>query len=974
MKKQFFQNKCKKKVKERKYRFINGTKGVISIFLAILMVPFTAIAGSLINAARINSAVAIFDEALCNASNSTLGTYDSFLKKRFGLLAMSQDVSSKGGALNAYTVSDLISETFEFYMQENLKSLSNTYITSESTATGVYPLADTDVLYTQILEYSKYNVPTQLVVDGLSIDDMIRNLENMIPGKNIIDMITSGAKVADSMVTLAQDFEFLKDAVSEQETAESNYTTAYETFSGAVSAYRSTKSEMEVVLPQKQNTIDTERAKISSIVSQLEKLESDLKNLKNMQASSGSDYSTQIKQKQTELDDFKKNHKEDLQPWQDAKDDYATTKTYYEETLQSQHENVKTSHSDYKSKIGTLIGKIKTTKEKLTTVQSDILSMGNSVAGMTTTAAKNAIESIKQDNKEKITANDKLIAQTTDANEKARLEAENKALREQNDNLDNNKSVIDAQKSGYEAATQSMKEDISSINTEAYTAEVEKLTSLQTTVAAYDTTNVLAISKSTYYKSLAKILTSADVEEAEKAMVAECVDAAIWSLIESLIKFIEALFSAATIYDPNLKAVINETYYNETYGGLPSEKNRSVYPLSMGESGDAALSQYYKDLIGGHPSAELDPLSGMDIISKLMSIFNKFGIIRSNVTSIMAIVGLLNLAERIQKIMNAAEGIMQDIKDIIAYFGNMFSASAIGGRFLLAGYTSYMTSNRTTYTGSALTGTSFNLRAQNVPTGMKGSVINNFGALVDSIVKAVEGGKEKCFYGAETEYIIFGSRSELINQSATFLAIYGVRLVCNLIPIFSNTEVNSIAAASTIGAPIVYLLYVLLEPLVDTIILVNMGKLPLFKNFVYLTPSGLEKLIKKFTKLKLSNEQIESAKSGFLSEIGASSCADSVGNTKIDDESYFDIDYSQNLFVIMLIVNPQKILERLSNIIQMEAVEYMINKGMGSNGKFDLDYSYTYIRVNASFTTNEFIKLSESTGIDAKERILYRGY
>ncbi len=105
-------------------RYINGTKGVISLFLAILMLPFVSIGGALINAARVDSAVAVFDEALCNASNSTLGTYDEFLRKRFGLLAISQNTSSRGGG---YTVQNLISDTFEYYMEQNVGVLSNTY-------------------------------------------------------------------------------------------------------------------------------------------------------------------------------------------------------------------------------------------------------------------------------------------------------------------------------------------------------------------------------------------------------------------------------------------------------------------------------------------------------------------------------------------------------------------------------------------------------------------------------------------------------------------------------------------------------------------------------------------------------------------------------------------------------------------------------------------------------------------------------
>ena len=129
-------------------KYINGTNGVISLFLAILMVPFASIAGALVNSARINSSVAIFDEALCSASNSTLGTYDNFLRERFGLLAMDQNTASGG---SGYSAQQLIQDTFSKYMDKNINVLSNTYDTSTVSATGVYPLADTDVLLSQFM-------------------------------------------------------------------------------------------------------------------------------------------------------------------------------------------------------------------------------------------------------------------------------------------------------------------------------------------------------------------------------------------------------------------------------------------------------------------------------------------------------------------------------------------------------------------------------------------------------------------------------------------------------------------------------------------------------------------------------------------------------------------------------------------------------------------------------------------------------
>ena len=150
-----------------KNRIIKATQGVISIFLALLLVPFTSIACGLVSAARINSAVAIFDEALCNASNSTLGTYDKFLKNRFGLLATKQD----------YTTDDFLNDLFKKYLEVNLGSLSNTYISFDCQTNGVFSLADTNILKAQILEFSKYTVPTQVAMDGLDIDGLISSLE-----------------------------------------------------------------------------------------------------------------------------------------------------------------------------------------------------------------------------------------------------------------------------------------------------------------------------------------------------------------------------------------------------------------------------------------------------------------------------------------------------------------------------------------------------------------------------------------------------------------------------------------------------------------------------------------------------------------------------------------------------------------------------------------------------------------------------
>ena len=218
-------------------KYINGTNGVISLFLAILMVPFASIAGVLVNSARINSAVALFDEALCSASNSTLGTYDKFLRERFGLLAMDQNTASHG---SGYSVQQLIQDTFKEYMDKNTEVLSNTYDTSTVSATGVYPLADTDVLLSQVYEASKYTVPAKLVIDGFSIEDMIKALtKDLSSVTGIFNTISSSASVVDKVANCDDKFTSLNNKIKSLEESKTNYDNAYNEFKNAVDEYLS---------------------------------------------------------------------------------------------------------------------------------------------------------------------------------------------------------------------------------------------------------------------------------------------------------------------------------------------------------------------------------------------------------------------------------------------------------------------------------------------------------------------------------------------------------------------------------------------------------------------------------------------------------------------------------------------------------------------------------------------------------------
>ena len=76
--------------KFKHFKYINGIRGAISLFLAVIMTPFLTIAMALVETGRYNSAVSVLDEAMGISSTATLANYDEYLHKRWGLLAADQ--------------------------------------------------------------------------------------------------------------------------------------------------------------------------------------------------------------------------------------------------------------------------------------------------------------------------------------------------------------------------------------------------------------------------------------------------------------------------------------------------------------------------------------------------------------------------------------------------------------------------------------------------------------------------------------------------------------------------------------------------------------------------------------------------------------------------------------------------------------------------------------------------------------------
>lgn len=151
------------------------TKGAVSIFLVMILIPTMLLSAVLIDGSRMASAKAMTQEAADLAALSVLASYDQDLKDEFGLFAM--DDSSKAEAiykesLNATLLAYGMSGTEEYSdrIWEILKSAvgaGNPYKGKEflnlydfsvdgGTVTPKYSLAEWQVLENQMVEYSKF--------------------------------------------------------------------------------------------------------------------------------------------------------------------------------------------------------------------------------------------------------------------------------------------------------------------------------------------------------------------------------------------------------------------------------------------------------------------------------------------------------------------------------------------------------------------------------------------------------------------------------------------------------------------------------------------------------------------------------------------------------------------------------------------------------------------------------------------------
>lgn len=867
----------KKKNKFIPRKYVKGCKGAIALFLAVLMTPFLTLALVLVEAGRYNSAVSILDEAMGVSSTSLLANYDKYLQDRWGLLSVDQGVA--------------INNLYEQYLTTNSAVLGDSLELKRVKASGLYALSDSEILYNQILEFSKLNAPTKLATNFLNLTDLIKSLEKFKDLGNIFDLITSGTDAIDSTITLVESADDLKQYANNLDGLKSTYETKYADFVASVDA----------------------------LIEELKKPRAD--------EETDEEYNQRIGILQTSVD---------------------SAKNEYKGVVQDIIDNL----SDYKKEM-------KDCSDALTSIQGDIASAIASAA-----AIKVDLDSKSKDLKaldeeiermESEGMNESNTAYSHALDYRAALQAEVAKLQME-------KGIADAAKNGLTTVNDGWKKSFNSYSDATIGSLISSFESIKTKLESFNSSSITkdseGIKDSEYHNvSIGGYISAADIDAYLAEQENELANGSLSALINGINSFFNSILKLNLFYDPALSAYIDVQYYMDTFGNLPGADNADGGVMSIvGDIGDmlTAISDFQSNL------------AGLKFISALK-----------------------NIKTLIESIGNLLKDIAQFAVDIVKNIIDLFSDY---DRLYYSTYTTFNLPCRTDYKNGAMAFTAMTgylLNSTSLPSqeimSSSYSVFDDLAALVNTIKSAAAGtGDDITFSGAELEYVLYGSNSEVSNQLYTFCALYLMRLLMDIPAVLANSEVQSLATASTFGYPVVMALIIFAEPFVDTILLVNgVDGIPLYETTIYLTPTGLPKLIEKLISVcKLTTEQSESIKSGFVSAFGATDDDYDYQKTLNDyqngsstkkDSKFLSFNYREYCFMLLLLtVTKEQQMARLSNLIQMETLYYYQTQGVPYT--FNLKNSFTYVKSEADISVKQMLpSLADSALFDIK-RTQYRGY
>lgn len=944
------------KEKKKPLACINGIKGAISLFMAVLMTPFLTIALILVETGRYNSAVSMLDELMGVSSLSTLAHYDSFVQDRWGLLAISQE--------------NELTDIYNGYLQTNSEIMGDSLIINTVEAEGVFSLAERKILKNQIMEYAKLNAPTHLVYNFGNIEEFIGILEKFSNFGTIMKGLTSGVKILDSAITIGENAEKIKESSAKLDDLVTEYENKYSAFEQSVSTLISTFQQIRS-LENQERSLNRELTSLKEELAELtgeKETEPGEEPPPTTEATEPEEESEEIKELREEIADVEADLRSVKNRLRDAKN-----------SVSSKQSAANTAKNNYADTLDTIATELQNFRDLLKESNDAIKEVEENIL----TAAQSAFEidnSLKR-KKENLSTLSKEI-DYMEAQGTAKSDPEYAKKVKQKADLDKEVADLEAQIAISDAGGDAIGGMISDWNTtvENYSEEViDKVIaafgSLSAKVRAY---NVYAVTADSAYitraeyksQALAGYITEENIEAYLEEQNKKLKKGPLKAVLKGLQSVYEQVMGLSVFFEDNLNSNIDINYYTEKLGGLPADPH----------TGGA---------IGG-------------ILYNLGSAMASLASFTLNFQTFRWLKAIKNLKTLAQSLINLITEIGNLVKMLFDNIIGLFTYE----NWWMSTYCAYNLPCRTDYSKSSQsvsmkTLTGYSVTKESLDETRQSWSVPIFGgitALIDTISTWAgnSSGKDLAFSGAEVEYIMFGSNSEAANQLYAFCLLYIIRVLCSISAISANVEVQALAAATTLGYPVVMGLYYVLEPLVQTVLLANGSAQSLIPTTVYLAPSGIPSLIEELVNFcNLSEATSESITKGIEDAVVEAEKKDEytkkMGDHKISTtkkpttqkpgeklasdykKSLLKFEYRDYCFVIiMLLVSNDERYDRLMNLIQMECTNYYVNQK--ATYIFDLKKAYTFLDVDVNATVNQMLPTLIESSKFTVNREHYRGY
>lgn len=913
----------KKKWKEWKrffHRYINGTRGVVSIFLAICMLPCLSINFLLLEAVRYQSVIEMLEELIDNAGLSALADYDPYLENRFGLMSLSQ--KNEPG------------DTFSDYLNENVNSIGKSATIRSVEAEGAYALSDTRILKQQILEYSEVMGPAQAIYDIGDIDELFKSLEKGLPDRlqklaKEADVASESAKLAKELTGLVEKIHKVAETYDEYETAYNDYTSKYNIFEAKV-------------LDLKSKIADKEQAEKTK-----EEKEAELQEKKKQQEQEQTEEEQQ-EEKKDSSEDLDQEIKDSEKAVQDAQKEVQKT----EQAASNAAGEAEKAKNDYKAATGVLAAKTKALGDTISTLKN---------AASTLSAQVEKIDSKYQSYDDKYGDKDKKAASTSTSTESA----SSYLIKE------------------IQQLTHLIKENFGDNYSDKVTNAVTSLTEQQEKLRKFNPkTEVNASWTKEKVMQLFGPLASIAGEEFDEALVIIAEGITIGAnegyknqltAIVDIVDLVEGILEMDVTFDLALNAMVPQSSLYDT----DVKACKYAEDLSKSLNDELSAIRKFSEIAQKQDFSAQNKNFFQRLVDWLKNLLNKIKTFFSALADLLS--STANFFKAMFDLLKQLIGRVGSMfKEGAAEFYNSFLLATYGIYNYPCRTDFESGKSLTGYNFSKI----FQMAGGNSSriSQIGGSIkqLTTEGTYTQSNELFYGAEAEYLAAGTQSEVDNQVSIFAVIYLLRFLMDLVPVSSDEELCLLVESANLATSGVAGTILQVIAYIG----EPMLDTILLVNGGEEYFYKNQIYISPAGISVLIKDLSStIKLSEQgeknlkdqadymekEFEEMKKDAQKLEGSEEV-----NTSEKGKNWFKMDYKEHmLLVLMFTVDQDTLLRRVQNLIQMEAM-----RNYQQDYDFTMDKTYTYLHSNLQGYLNPMLPADRLTenGLFTFGRQQYTGY